>query len=132
MVNDGSLPPEPLPLTAASVQEIQLELIRRRQFNEFNGKRIVQSLRRRRDLWQAVVLDRKDSLIALRDLPMNYWNVDTLFVLCEDIGKATRITELAEEDDWKADTVHIDQNETELAKSLGTSDPGIVVEFWWD
>ena len=30
---DPSLPPEPLPLTEASVQEIQLELIRRRRFN---------------------------------------------------------------------------------------------------
>jgi hypothetical protein len=144
MAKDESLPPEPLPLTEASVQEIQLELIRRRRFNQFDGKKIVASLRQHRKLWQAVVFDREGfsikeqtglsgmCLIKLRDLSLNYWNVDTLFVLCEDIGCARQLTKIAEAEEWMADTAYIHENREELTMALGTSDPGIVVEFWWD
>jgi hypothetical protein len=142
-MRDESLPPEPLPLTEASVQEIQLELIRRRRFNEFDGKKIVGSLRRHRKLWEAVVFDAHGisdegsgvgglNLIKLRDLSSNYWNVDTLFILCREIGDARQLTEIAEAEDWKADSMHIHQNSNDLSLALGTSDPGIVVEFWWD
>src|SRR5437762_9537039 len=86
---DPSLPPEDLPLTEASVQEIQLELMRRRSFNFFDGPKIVASLRKHRHLWQAVLMDRLGfvskegghlnwGMIKLRDLPKNYWNVDDL------------------------------------------------------
>src|SRR5437764_284351 len=85
MTRDPSLPPEPLPLTEASVQEIQLELIRRWRFNQFDGPKVVASLRAHRKLWRAVLMDRlgfisRDGhhwgLIKLRDLPGNTWNVD--------------------------------------------------------
>jgi len=51
MARDPSLPPEELPLTQASVQGIQLELIRRRRSNSFDGQRVVATLRRHRKLW---------------------------------------------------------------------------------
>src|SRR6266478_6162978 len=100
MPADPSLPPEPLPLTEASVQEIQLELIRRRRFNQFDGPRIVASLRRHRSLWRAVLMDRLgyvsdldgtqsvSDLIKLRDLPHNDWNVDDMYILPDTLDQA--------------------------------------------
>jgi hypothetical protein len=45
-------------LREATVQEIQLELIRRTKFNAFDGERIYTSLIKHRAYWQAVLLDR--------------------------------------------------------------------------
>src|SRR5436305_1571424 len=45
-------------LRDATVQEIQLELIRRTRFNAFDGERVLASLLEHRDLWLAVLLDR--------------------------------------------------------------------------
>src|SRR5437868_14873092 len=47
-----------LRLRDATVQEIQLELIRRTRFNAFDGERIYASLMKHRAYWQAVLLDR--------------------------------------------------------------------------
>jgi hypothetical protein len=45
-------------LREATVQEIQLELIRRTRFNAFDGERIYASLMKHRAYWQAVLSDR--------------------------------------------------------------------------
>jgi hypothetical protein len=45
-------------LREATVQEIQLELIRRTRFNAFDGERIYASLRKHRAHWQAAQLAR--------------------------------------------------------------------------
>src|SRR5207253_387024 len=106
-------------LTEASVQEIQLELIRRTRFNAFDGERVVAALERHRDLWEAVLMDRScfsdpgrlplAGLIKLRDLSHNYWNVDTLYILCPDAARARRLGELAETEGWgELVTVHED------------------------
>lgn len=138
MSRDPSHPPEPLPLTEASVQEIQLELIRRWRFNEFDGPRIVASLRRHRGLWRAVLMDRlgivaqDGGLIKLRDLPGNLWNVDDLYVLTDTLQQARELQQIAEDEEWKADTVQIMENKDERCRALGTSDPRYVISFWWD
>jgi hypothetical protein len=142
MHRDESLPPEPLPLTEASVQEIQLELIRRRRFNCFDGPKIVASLRRHRSLWRAVLMDRpsyagKDGaanwgLIKLRDLPGNDWNVDELFILTDSLEQAHDLQRIAEDEQWPTDNVTLMQDETQRSLSLGTSDPGYVISFWFD
>ena len=139
---DPSLPPEPLPLTEASVQEIQLELIRRWRFNQFDGPKIVASLRRHRHLWRAAMMDRLGfiaenglhnwGLIKLRDLPGNLWNVDDLYILTDTLDQAAELQRIAEEEQWLADNVEIIENEDERARALGTSDPGYVISFWWD
>src|SRR5258708_7624536 len=102
MQSDPSLPPEPLPLTEASVQEIQLELMRRKQFNSFDGPKIVASLRQHRSLWRAVLMDRSGGmdLIKLRDLPDNYWNVDELFIMTDTYSQAYELQRIAEEEQW--------------------------------
>lgn len=139
---EDSLPPEPLPLTEASVQEIQLELMRRRRFNEFDGPKIVASLRRHRKLWRAVLMDRLGfvaekggsdwGLIKLRDLHLNTWNVDDLFILTDTLEDAHELERIATEEDWKADNTQVIQNLDERTRSLGTSHPGFLVSFWWD
>ena len=68
-----------LPLSEATAQDIQLELIRRWQYNAFDGERVAAKLWEHRDLWEAVMMDRlADSdpgqlpamgLIELPDLP---------------------------------------------------------------
>src|SRR5437879_4025000 len=109
----------PTSLTEATVQEIQLELIRRTQYNAFDGERVVAALTAHRDLWEAVLMDRfgfsnpgrlpSMGLIKLRDLSGNFWNVDTLYVLCPDAASARQLAEIAETEDWGGEVqVHDD------------------------
>ena len=71
-------------LETATVQQIQMELIRRHQFNLFNGQQIAEDLLAHPELWEAALFDRpslrdekgllQQDLIKLRDLNMNVWN----------------------------------------------------------
>jgi hypothetical protein len=49
---------ETLSLRDASVQDIQLELLRRTRFNALDGEKVCASLLRHRHLWRAALLDR--------------------------------------------------------------------------
>ena len=129
-------------LTEASVQEIQLELIRRTQFNAFDGPRVVAALERHQELWEAVLMDRmgfsepgglpRAGLIKLRDLPKGYWNVDTLYILCPDAACARRLGELAETEGWgEMVTVHEERAEVDSALGGGWRTQAIV-SIWWD
>ena len=134
-----------LALRDASVQDIQLELIRRTRFNNFDGERVVASLLRHRALWLGVLFDHVgesprygsallhvDGLIKLRDLADGIWNVDTLFVLTSNLRTARDLARLLAEDDLKGDiTVHDDPDETGAA--LGTmGEAWGVLTVWWD
>src|SRR5437764_5972271 len=95
-------------LAEATVQDIQLELIRRTRFNGADGERVIASLMAHRYLWEAVLLDRLGvsrpgrlpaaGLIKLRDLPDNIWNADTLYILTPDEATARKIVEICEKD----------------------------------
>src|SRR2546423_15020257 len=91
-------------LREATVQEIQLELIRRTKFNAFDGERVYASLMKHRALWQAVLLDRPGlanyerparllmaGLIKLRDIDGKIWNADHLFILPSKREQAVRL-----------------------------------------
>ncbi|MFO0967770.1 MAG: hypothetical protein U0793_19585 [Gemmataceae bacterium] len=133
-------------LQQATVQEIQLELIRRTRFNAFDGPKIHDSLLRHRDLWIAVLFDQPglcdytrpgklltSGLIKLRDLDDNIWNVDRLFILTKSHADAAGIARVAEEEDWSADIVRCHTDEDEIGRALGTSERGFgVVTAWWD
>lgn len=136
---------ESLSLRDASVQDIQLELIRRTSFNSMNGERIVASLLRHRDLWLAVLLDRPGlpnydepiriltaGLIKLRDLPQNLWNADKLFILTRTREQARSLARIAEEEDWIGDEVHVYDNQKEIGQALGTGRQYGLVSVWWD
>jgi hypothetical protein len=55
------------PLNKATCQELQLELIRRRRFNGFDGERVVSILLAHRELWEAVVMDRLARIFRQND-----------------------------------------------------------------
>lgn len=136
---------ESLNLRDASVQDIQLELIRRTRFNSMNGERIVASLLRHRDLWLAVLLDRQGlpdysehhsllmcGLIKLRDLSDNLWNADTLFILTRSREQARRLARIVEEEDWCGE-VRVYEDDREIGHSLGTRGEMYgLVSVWWD
>jgi hypothetical protein len=130
------------PLAEATVQEIQLELIRRTRFNAFDGERVVASLLAHRQMWEAVMMDRfalsrpgslpAMGLIKLRDLEDNFWNVDTLYVLTPDRESAAGIARLAVAEDWGGEVrVHADPEDVEDALGSGR-EKRAVVSVWWD
>ncbi len=122
----------------ATVQDIHLELIRRTQYNFFEGQQVLADLLAHRADWQAVMLDSSNlagggcfgGLIKLRDLADNIYNVDTLYMLAVNEAAAQRLANFAEE--WQADDVQIyDQNATN--ERLGNSDDAMrLVTMWWD
>ena len=132
-------------LSDASVQEIQLELIRRTRFNAMDGSRVYDSLIRQRELWLSVILDRQGlarydkpqslliaGLIKLRDLSGNYWNADTLFILTNGADNAHRLARLIEEEDWGGEVqVYTDQDEVGNALGTGRQEYALVT-VWWD
>jgi hypothetical protein len=136
---------EPILLRDATVQEIQLELIRRTRFNALDGERVHASLLRHRDLWLAVLLDRPgvanyqqpgfllmSGLIKLRDLPDNLWNADTLFILTPTRQAADGLAGLIEEEDWGGEVqVYKDQQEIDWALGTGRQPFGLL-SVWWD
>jgi hypothetical protein len=138
-----SLTPE-IKLRDASVQEIQLELLRRSKWNALDGERVVADLFKHRELWTAVLLDRlhvweatpRDlpamSLIKLRDLDRNIWNADTLYILATSKEAASTIAMLAEQE-WAGEPRIIDDPE-EVSHALGGGRPGsnCIVTVWWD
>jgi hypothetical protein len=133
-------------LADATVQEIQLELMRRASFNEFDGPKVAESLERHREKWIAAWMTRFGvhreehpdwypamSLIPLRDLRGNRWNVDTLIVLTEDVERARQLAAVAEAEDWRADDVHVEEHEDEISMALGVFPcRKWILSVWWD
>ena len=129
-------------LREASIQDIQLELIRRRSFHAFDGERIVDCLRRNRELWEAVLMDRVAisqpgslptlGLMKLRGLSSEEWNVDTLYILTRSKEDAKQLAEVLNRRQWGGLVdVHADLEEVDNA--LGGSKPGqAIVSIWWD
>ncbi|WP_024802047.1 hypothetical protein [Nocardia sp. BMG51109] len=134
-----------LPLSEATAQRIQLALIGRASFNSFDGPRVVAGLEKHQELWLATCMDRiglhwrdepeclpSGSLIKLRDLHHNHWNVDTLFILTENPYNARKLARIAVDDHWHADdiTVHT-TDETRDALGMGLCNYGLL-SLWWD
>jgi hypothetical protein len=136
---------EELSLRTATVQDIQLELLRRTSFNALDGERVTASLVRNRDLWMAALLDRPglpdyseprhlliSGLIKLRDLSDNFWNADTLFILTRTQEQARRLAQIIEQEDWGGEVwVAKDQKEIDSALGTGREEYGLVT-VWWD
>ncbi len=134
-----------LSLRDATVQDIQLELIRRRRFNDYYGERVYELLIRHRSLWKSVLLDRLgqlspkrpgnlpiSGLIKLRDLEDNIWNADHLFVLTHTPEGARELCAVFEEAHMGAmPDVHDDLEETDMALGTGRQVYGLLT-VWWD
>lgn len=122
-----------------TIQEIIFQLIERSNFNEFNGKKVVEDLKKNSDLWKGVIMDRPGNnlpidLTKLRDISDNQYNVDTIFIIPKK-GKESQLYKLAKK--WKSD--EIDWIGGELACQLlgeGLSEiknnPKVILRIWWD
>jgi len=133
---------QPLALADATVQEIQLELIRRASPGLFDGEKVMASLLAHRNLWEAVMIDRfcfsnpgklpSMGLIKLRDLAENFYNADTLYILTPDAASARQLAEIIEDEDWGGMVlVHDDQDDVERALG-GFGREAAIVSIWWD
>jgi hypothetical protein len=131
-------------LQDASVQDIQLELLRRSRWNDLDGPRVYASLMSHRALWLAAMLDRPGTiaqagsgyltmsdLIKLRDLPDDCWNVDTLYILTATTAEAHRLARIAEEEEWGGE-VFVHQSRENISRALGTSTEYGLLSIWWD
>ena len=119
-------------LSEASIQEIQLELIRRWGFNEFDGKEVYADLMSNCQLWQGVVMDSSFPLVKLRDLvDDDLWNVDLLYIWAKDEQCAQQLLGFGEK--WRAASAEICSAEemNELMGTHGRKERRLVV-MWWD
>lgn len=131
-----------LTLGEATAQDIQLELIRRRQFNAFEGERVAAALYEHADLWDAVMMDRfalsdpgklpSLGLIKLRDLPYDEWNVDTVYILARDKEAGRKLAEIFNMEEWGGMvSVHDDPDDVDSALG-GPLREKVVLSIWWD
>ena len=112
-----------------TIQEIQLDLIERASFNEFDGAQVKQDLMANKDLWKGAIMGRFDNslLIPLRDIAHDIWNVDTLMILPQ-AGKEDELQELAA--GWCADDVELMEGK-EVSLMYGGQESK-VFRVWWD
>jgi hypothetical protein len=135
---------EPISILDATVQELQLELLRRTSFNSMYGERVCKSLLDNRSLWTSALFDRLPHwtdtyrhlppswLVKLRDLDRNIWNVDHLILLTDALEKARALVELTETDDWFADVTLYDDPDL-VSMTLGRwRHPQFIVTESWD
>lgn len=132
-------------LRDATVQDIQLELIRRTRFNGYDGERVYAALMTHRHLWRAALLDRPGladfthpgrllmaGLIKLRDLDDDIWNADMLFVLTPTPDAARELARLADEEGWGED-IQVYEDQEEMDRALGTGRQAYgLLSIWWD
>ena len=139
-------PGDPTPLSAATVQQIQFELFRRSAVSVECGDRVdplIDVLRTHPDLWTGMVIDRIHlghrghgllpmTMIPLRDMSTNFWNADTLYLLCPSRPAADRLAALLPMDRFGCMTdVYADPDQ--LDSAMGGADDGVaILRAWWD
>ena len=128
----GGCDGKPPPRSIDAIQAIQFELMEKSSFNLFDGPRVVRDLRNHRRLWCGVVMDTGDgSLLKLRDIGDNVWNVDTVYILSS--GADDRALALLAQH-WSADARSWVSGSA-AEKLLGEAGPGFhrkILEVWWD
>jgi hypothetical protein len=118
-------------LQEATLQELQLEMISRVQFNNCDGEHIVADLLDNIELWESVMMDAGcGSMVHLRDLPLNQWNVDTLFIVAVDGVSAEKLARMAE--NWNPDSIDLLYESATDDLLGGTDEEQRVVVIWWD
>jgi hypothetical protein len=132
------------PLSEATVQEIQLELFRRSVAAEFDVNRFISVLLANRQLWSGAVIDRVGindpdcfplspmSMIKLRDIAQNFWNADTLYVLCPNCAAADELIAKVPMEEFACMPDVVDDKNV-LGSAMGTrAFDEVIVRFWWD
>jgi hypothetical protein len=111
LVERGARPRETRAERFATLQELQLEIIRRTSFEEFEGSLVFSDLNEHRDWWKAVYVDRswppdRRELEKARDLADNVSRGDTLRLLTPDEASAWEMVDLSER--WGANAYRVD------------------------
>jgi hypothetical protein len=126
----GPMPQVPEKIIS-EVQQIQLDVIAKTNFNFFNGRQIAEWLRKNHKMWRAVLLPL--DLISLRDMDDGHWHADTLYIYPED-GWGFKLEEIMREQ-FQADETSWIGGET-AEDMQGTSEMGdksyVILEAWWD
>jgi len=119
------------------IQEIQLQLIIEGSFNSMSGDKIVDDLKKNKELWISVQgLPRQDLfLITLRDMPDDIWNICMLYIFTEK-KNIDALLKLGRR--WFSCDIKIIQGQKfggPINKAMGTGgynkDKAIVI-FYWD
>ena len=110
-----------------NTQELQFELMKKASFNNFHADQVVGDLKANTHLWDAALMDRC-SLITLRDLAEDIWNVDTLYILTS--MKSEQLYELARA--WNPSSLRwIEGDEaTEMLDAYVSGD--YILCVWWN
>jgi len=112
-------------------QQIQLDVIAKTNFNNFNGKRIAQWLIENHKMWKTVLLPL--DFISLRDMDSGGWHADTLYIYPED-GYGFELEEIMKEQ-FHADETQWHGGESAMLM-LGTSEVAdksyVILSAWWD
>jgi hypothetical protein len=137
---------DPTPLSAATVQQIQFELFRRSAVSVEHGdlvEPLIDVLRTHADLWTGMVIDRIHlghrghgllpmTMIPLRDVGQNFWNADTLYVLCPSRAAADALAALLPVETFGC-MVSVYDDPDQLDAAMGGADEGVaVLRAWWD
>ncbi len=69
-------------------------------------------------------------MIKLRDLPENFWNADSLYILTPDVASAQALLPIAEQ--WGGMVLLHDDLEDVQDALGGTGRDQGVVSVWWD
>lgn len=130
-------------LADATVQEIQLELFRRSVAAEYHVDEFIAILLDNRHLWRGGVIDRlgvneggfwlqPSSMIKLRDIDQNFWNADTLYLLCPTRAAAEELIDKLPMERF-ACMPSIEAEPQVVDRALGGGGKGnVVLRFWWD
>jgi len=112
-----------------ATQELVLKLIERASFNNFNGTKVAEDLRRYSHLWNSVFMISETPLLALRDMPQNIYNADTLYIIPsgEDDEKLVQLAET-----WRPDSIDWLEGQ-EAGRLLGYYGRSVrILVLWWD
>ena len=114
----------------SEVQEIQLEIIARTNFNFFNGRKIAQWLRENHKMWRAVLLPLDP--LSLRDMADGHWHADTLYIYPED-GWQFKLEEIMKEQFGADETRWIGgESAADLVGDSEIDGSYVILAAWWD
>lgn len=122
-------------MTVTHVQKLHLELIKRANFNSFNGNIVANGLLANADSWTAVIAAhsyRSHPVYRLfEEIPEDEWSPDTLWIMAVDDQAATQLMALCRQ--WGAEQVGIyDFTNDPQLHNLAMIDDEVLVRAWWD
>lgn len=116
------------------INEIQghyWDLIKETCFNNFNGKKIIHSMRKYPKYIHSFIFINESPGFILRDIEKNIYHADMIYIMFETKDKDKIFNMIA---DWSADEIHLltkDEKESFLHSDNDKSKMSII-RLWWD